>query len=50
MRWEIRDPWGVPTETWTRRLGEPWKISVQVLPERIDVTILSSLSGNTCSR
>jgi len=33
-RGEMGDPWGVPTESGERRLGEPWKTRVQVFSER----------------
>jgi len=26
-------PWGVPTETMAKRLGDPWKTRMQVLSE-----------------
>jgi len=33
-RGDIGDPWGVPTETGERMLGESWKTSVQVLANK----------------
>jgi len=32
------DPWGVPTQTREKRLGEPWKTRVQVLSDRQEDT------------
>jgi len=33
-RGEIGDPWGVPSETGEKMLGEPWKTRVQVLSDK----------------
>ena len=38
QRGEIGDPWGVPTETRKRMLGEPWKSRVQVLSDKKEET------------
>ena len=37
-RGEMGDPWGVPTEIWEGRLGEPLKTRVQVLFDRKEDT------------
>jgi len=37
-RGEIGDPWGVPTETGEKMLGEPWNPRVQVLSDRKEAT------------